>query len=351
MSNHKSFASSRSLLSTCLAAVGLATATFASACAESPDDGMPGGTQPAPLDPTGTYSVRSMYSLAAPPALAAPMLAELAAATDGPDDPSRYLIDRLVARVPAGQAQIVAAAVAPYLAAYVQRRIDGFAPELAQGIRSLGDGLDQIARRFGTTELLTVEDSGERARRVIGGLRFEANVRPAIGTPPMADMAIPVEVAFAPLGIGDIGATVSVALAKDRLVFGEHHLELPYGAVLRAGLDHAIVPRVVPGAMSLDVALARLVDCDRLGALVAEYVGIGQPETYSRACGLALVHLAAEIYERLANTATARMTLAGAARVIDLDGDGPVDVIMAGTWSGTVGDAPISSAVFDGAVP
>jgi hypothetical protein len=296
--------------------------------------------QPAPLDPTGTFALRSTYSLAAPPAAAASMLAELAAATDGPDDPSRYLIDRLVARLPAGRGQLAAAAVAPYIAAYVQARLDSFAPRLAAGTRALADGLNQIARHFGTTEQLSIGADG-RARRLITAMRVDTASATGTGS---------IDIALAPLGIADIATAGSYALAADRLTIGDHSADLPYGALLRIGLDRAVVPRVVPGATSLDGALVSLVDCDRLGALIAEYLGIGTPALYGHACGVALTHLAAEIYDRF-DTATVRMTVAGSARVIDLDGDGPVDVIASGTWAGTVGNAPLALSVFDGAAP
>lgn len=320
-----------------LASILITTILFIAACASSGDDTpAPDATPPAPLEPAGTYAVRSMYSLTSPPAGAASMLAELTAATDGSDDPARFLIDKLVARLPEGRTQLVVAAVAPYLAAYVQARIDRVAPRLTAGIRELSDGLNQIARRFGTTEQLTIGDDG-RAHRLITGLRFEVGGQL-------------VEIPFAPRGIGDVATSCNFALANDRLTFSEHSAALPYGVLLRNGLDRAVIPQVVPSAYDLDGALHVLVDCDALGEIVSEYLGIGSPELYRGACSVAVTRVAAEITERL-DIASAHMTVAGSARAIDLDGDGPVDVIMSGTWSGTIGHAPLALAIFDGAAP
>jgi len=327
-------------LASLIASLVLVTASLVACGSSPPDDAPDAMMQPAPLDPTGTFAVRSTYSLVAPPAAAASMLAELAAATDGPDDPSRYLIDRLVARLPEGRIQLAVAAVAPYVAAYLQVRLDSFAPRLAAGTRALADGLNKIARHFGTTEQLTIGNDG-RVRRLITGLRIDTASATGTG---------PVDIALAPLGLADIATAGNYALAADRLTIGDHSADLPYGALLRVGLDRAVVPRVVPGATSLDAALVSLVDCDRLGALVAEYLGIGTPALYGRACAVALTHLAAEIYERF-DTASVRMTVAGSARVIDLDGDGPIEVIASGTWAGTVGNAPLALSVFEGAAP
>lgn len=286
-----------------------------------------------PLDPTGTYEVHSTYSLIAPPAAAAMALAEFETATDGPDDPARFMIDRLVARIPEGRLQLVAAAVAPYLAAYVQQRIERVAPGLGAGVRALADGINNAARRFGLLERLTVGDDG-RARRVMHSARIEG-----------------IDIPFAPLGIADVAAECSVMVANDRLVFGEHGADLPYGALLHAAMDRVVVGRVVSGAPDLAVALAGLVDCEQMGILVAEYLGVGSPAIYGYACTAAVGHLAAEIYERLDSAGSVRMNVAGAAHAIDLDGDGPADVIKSGTWSGTVGNAALALSIFEGAVP
>jgi len=315
----------------------------ATGCAEAPAGSEPDAmVVPAPLDPNGVYAIKSTYSLAAPPPAAGPMLAELAAATDGPDDPARFLVDRMVAKIPDETVKIVAAAVAPYIAAYVQTKIDRIAPHLAGGIRRLGDGLGQIARRFATIEKLTIGSDG-RARRHITGVQFFVGGEPAAITA--------VDVPFGPLGVAEIATASNFALAKDRLTLGEHSAELPYAAMLRAGIDRAVVPRVASGASSLEDALIALVSCEQLGTVVAEYTNIDAPTLFERGCEIGLVHLAAEIYERLAMAGNVTMTVAGAARVIDLDGDGPVDVIASGTWSGTVGGAPIAFSVFEGAAP
>jgi hypothetical protein len=299
------------------------------ACATDPGElEPPPGSHPAALDATGSFQLRSTYSLGSPPTAAATMLAELAKATDGPDDPARFLIDRLVARMPEGQTQAIAAAVAPYLAAYVQARIDRVAPNLADGLHRLGDGLDRIARRWSTNERLDIGHDG-RAVRVVTGLDFDG-----------------IGVSFAEVGASDVEMSANVALDRDQLTIGEHAAELPYGLVLREGLDRAVVPRIVTGASSLDTALAMLVDCATLGELASEYVGIGSPELYAGACRVALTHLAAEIYDQL-DVGPAQMVVSGTARVIDLDGDGPIELIADGAWKGTIGNAPLAQSTFE----
>lgn len=307
---------------------------LATACSGSESEPLldAGATAKPPLALAASYALTSTFSLSAPPAHSAAILAELAAATDGPDDPSRYMIDRIVARIPEGGAQLAAAAVAPYLAAYVQARIDSYAPKLGEGLRALGDGMNRIARRFGTLDTLTVTASGDAAgaQHALVGFRVDG-----------------VEMPFAPIGLSDVTMPTSAVLDGERITFGEHAGPFPYGVLLRQGLDRAVIGTVVPGAADLDDALAMLVDCRRLGAHVADYIGVGSADIYAGACRTALVRLAAELYERI-DVTPALLTISGSARVVDRNADGPGDVIVDGTWSGTLAGVPLTASSFDG---
>jgi hypothetical protein len=293
----------------------------------------PDGATAVPLEATGTFAMRSAFALTAPPAGAADVLAELTSATDGPDDPSRFLIDKLVARLPEGRPQVIAAAVSPFVAAYVQQRIDSFAPHLADTLRALANGTNEIARRFGTTESLSIDATGG-AEHVITGIGFGAGGRT-------------VDIAFAPLGMADVAMHTTATLQGAQLVIADHGAEVPYGAVLRLGLDRVVVPHVVPGALDLADAFAHNVSCERLGAQIAEYLEVGTIDLYARACEVALMSLAAEIYERL-EASPVPLAIAGSAHAIDLDGDGPMDSITAGAWTGTFAGAPLAPSSFEG---
>src|SRR5262249_46791558 len=138
-----------------------------------------------PIDPTGRYAVTSSYALASPPAAATDVLGELVAATDGADDPSRYLIDLMIERLPPGTTKAYAAALAPYVAAYVNQRLAMVAPQFVDGARGLANGLSRIATRFGTSETFAIASDGPRVEaddyvveshtlvRTITGVRFD----------------------------------------------------------------------------------------------------------------------------------------------------------------------------------
>lgn len=367
MRNHHRLAQTASLSSSSIIALVACLAAGLAGCTDDPDVPAPDAQPLRPLDPTGTFAVRSAFSLSAPPSSATSVLVELASATDGPDDPSRFLVDRLVARLPEGQAQVVAAAVAPYLAAYLQQRIDSFAPELAPGLRALADGVNRIARRFGATGTLGID------------------ARPTIDAPPLLHVthtvtglvADDVVIELAPLGMSDLTAHATALLVPasvtdpsqpmpptrdpsgppdgasvraERLVITEHAVAFPYGALLRLGVDRAVVPRAVPGARDLSDAFGRLVDCGRLGEHVADYLGIGSQDLYASACSVALLRLAAEVYARL-ELPDVDLSIAGHARAVDIDGDASVDALDAGMWTGTLDGAPLAASSFDGGMP
>lgn len=279
---------------------------------------------PKPVTPVGEFDVRTSYVLAAPPPDGDAVLAQLAAATDGPDDPARFLVDKLVARLPPGDMQEVGARLAPYLAAYLETKIDAFAPRLASSLRDMDTRLEEFSRHIETVEELSIAHDGT-ATRVVNTLRFGS-----------------VAVDF-----GQIDPVVTnVTLSGDQLTIGTHALRMPYGSVLRAGFDHAVLPVVVPGAYDLGDALAKLVDCDRLGALVSIWMGIGTPELYAHTCEASLTIVAADVYAkvRALDDEPFVIEVTGVARGVDVNGDGVMDRVEEGRWVGAFGTAIFAGA-------
>lgn len=341
-------------------ALVLTTGCSASAPADPPPD-----AAVRPLEPAGHYELTSSFSLAAPPPAAATVLDELRAATDGPDDPSRFLIDLMIERLPEGRVRTYAAAVAPYVAAYVNERIDEVAPRFVPGARALGTGLSRIAHRFGTREELAIDasadtigtivdaQSGARRRsawRTIVGLRFATRDGDlAAGHLGDEDDRGVVDVRFAPLGLPDTAAMTHVVLADDMVSFEHHRIPLPYTALLRLGFDFAVIPSVVPGAHDLAHALVALVDCDQLGAIVSDWVGLGSPAFYATGCTVGLTALAARIYAGIdmIDPSSLPLELAGTARAVDANGDARVDALASGTWHGSLAGSSVVGN-FDG---
>lgn len=277
-----------------------------------------------PTNPVGVFAVTSTMDFHVPGA-AAPALQALLAATDGPDDPARFVVDRLVALLPDGSVKTIADAAAPLVAAYINARLSELAPHLMTGLDGLAIGLARIATHLGTVETLRI-DSGGTGIRTITGVRFE--VGNAVTVVPLASA-----------GLTDLAAGVRVTLdATGRVAISEHEHALPYGALLRVGLDRAVAPSVAPAAGNLAGALGALLDCERLGGVIANRVGLGSATLYGAACRAAMTALAAEVDAQLAaiDRTPLGIEVAGTAMGYDGNGDGVMDELVAGRWTGSV---------------
>jgi len=289
-----------------------------------------------PHDPGGHFLVSSALDLRVPPS-AETIVGKLVAMTDGPDDPSRYLVDRMIAALPDGTIKTIATGFAPLVAAYLNEKLADVAPQFASGIATLTRDLQRIATHVVTLETFAIDPSG-RAVRTITGVRFE------LGAAVDADLPT---------------STASSTVMLDRaghLAFAAHGVRLPYGAILRRGLDRAAIPSVVPSTNDLATALAALVDCTKLGDLAAQKIALGSPTLYRAACKTAMLAVANEVYTQLdaVDATPLELDVSGAAVGVDLDGNGTMDAIASGTWTGSIGTPdtrePLDAAVFTGTV-
>lgn len=318
-------------LSRSLLALSLASLTACGTDVEAPPDATPPST--IPTSPQGTFTIASELDVTVP-AIAEPVLASLTAATDGPDDPARFLVDHMVACLPEGPIRAVAAGAAPYVAAYLNARLAELAPRLRPGMVALSAGLTRIAGHLGTLETLRIGAGGD-ATRTITALRFSVGSQATV-------------VRLSDSGLADLAATAHVTLdATGHVAIAAHSHALPYGAILRLGLARAVIPSVEPTAQDLAQVLAALVDCARLGGLIAERVGLGPPGLYEAACRTAMTAVASEVDARIAAIDLAPMTVhvSGQAQGIDLDDDGVMDELRAGSWTGALDAVGTSSAL------
>jgi hypothetical protein len=299
-------------------------------------DRIPPAVTDIPSNPAGVFSLHSAYDIAAMPG---GIVDEWEVAAD---DPARYLAERIVAGLPDGPVKTAAHQAIPFVAAYLDGQLAEIAPRLQRGLAEASVKLVAIATRFGTNEILRVTHQSN-ATRTIAGFRF------LVGS-------APVDVAFA--DHGDPDATVAVKLELDKagnLAIAEHVVQLSYGRLLRLGLDHAVVPSIVPSATGVAEMLRNLVDCKRVGKLVSDALGANAPDVFATACTIGLVAAARELDDRLAGLDASPLVLdaTGAARGVDMDHDGSMDAIVDGLWSGTArvtaGAVPLAGSTFLGA--
>src|ERR1051325_10626882 len=98
----------------CPVLISLALAGLAACGGSTPPAGPDAPPSTIPVNPVGVFALGSTFDLHVP-AAAGPALETLLAATDSPDDPSRYLVDRMIATLPDGSVKKAAGAAALFL--------------------------------------------------------------------------------------------------------------------------------------------------------------------------------------------------------------------------------------------
>ncbi len=311
-------------------------------CSSDPDPIAPDASPPpvttVPRDPSGEFVIGTTLDLE-PPHAAAMVVDALDRAASGP---SQFILDRMVATLPDGATKTIARVAIPFVAAYLDVRLDEFAPRFVPGIHRLSTGFARIASHAQLLEVWNIAASGE-AIRTIAGIQFD--VGPAA------------VVAFADHGLSDVSVATRVVLdGSGQLAFAHHALALRYGALVRAGLGLAVVPTVDPASHDVAEALAALVDCTQLAAMVSDRIGVGSPLFYRGACIAAMTAVAAELDEHVIaiDAAPLVLDLTGAAIGVDLDHDGTMDAIRGGRWNGVAthtGAPQTVAATFAGTSP
>src|SRR5690606_7602800 len=160
-------------------------------------------------------------------------------ATDDPDDPMSWVVDQMLAQMEDGTVKTILVGAKPFLIGYLNDKVTELAPDLVGTITELGQRTADLMKKFGIDERLEVNsvDQTYIGRIVVDGARFTID-----GT---------VEsYAFVDHDIDDVVVdSVFVQLENEsRFIVGEHTLPLPYGKLVRLGLDAAIIPAIDPSA-------------------------------------------------------------------------------------------------------
>jgi hypothetical protein len=320
-----------SLVSTTLL---LALGAAAGCAAEAP--GMPGqgsgsgsgsGSGAVPTSPEGKFAMKSDFDIATNmPGTAGDVINELIKATDDPDDPSRYILEKIVSTLPDGTFKNLVKGAIPLAAGYLNDRLLEVAPDFVTKILDVGDKFGQVAKHFGTIEILDVNGQGV-AVHTVDGVHFKVD-------------QTELDFMFKDVGIKDVAVPgVMVTLDKTgKLAIADHKLPLTYGAMVRLGVDEVVIPLVDPSATTLADLLHNMVDCHAVGQYVYDAIGIGSPSTFESGCTSGLTAGANEVYKLVdkIDTAALEFDVAGTAKGIDKTGDGKMDSIQTGNWAGTL---------------
>ncbi len=331
----------------------LALGASAAGCATSPsvDDGdgdgsgsgSGSGSDSVPLSAEGKYAITSQFDIAANmPGTAGQVINQIIDATDSPDDPTHWILDQVIAQLPAGSIKNTLQSSVPFVAGYLNDRLLEVAPDFVTTVRDLGNKFGQIARKFGTLETLEI-GANNQAVKTVTGVHFEVDqlqLDYLFKDYAMADVAVP-------------GVAVTLE-STGKLAIGEHKVPLSYGEVMRIALDEMVIPLINPSAVNLEDVLTDVVNCQAVGQYVYEAIDIGSPSTFQAACTAGLKAGAQAIYAQMAKVDSAALEfgLTGIAKAVDKNHDGKADQLQTGAWAGTLAyagaGAPLAAATFSG---
>jgi hypothetical protein len=314
------------------------------------DDGNGGGGgsgggdgEIVPLSAEGKYAMQSTFDIATNmPGTAGAVVNAFIDATDSPDDPTHWILDQIVAKLPDGSIKNAVQGAIPFAAGYLNDRLLDVAPDFVVTIKDLGTKFGLVARNFGTMETLEVAAGGQ-ATKIVTGFEFkidQIDLQYAFKDYNMAEITIPA------LAIG-LDAT-------GRLTIPDHKIPLSYGKVLRVALDEVVIPMVDPTAFNLEDVLKHLVNCQAVGQYLYEALDIGSASTFQGACTAGLSGGSSMLYGLLnkVDSSALEFGINGVARGVDTNHDGKMDKIQTGAWAGTLAyggtGAPLAKGNFVG---
>ncbi len=301
---------------------------------------------PTAMDVTGTYAMHSTFDISTNmPGTVGDVVNTIIAATDDPDDPTKWVVDLMLAQMSSGTLKSLLQDAEPFVVGYVNDRILQIAPDFVTTMVQLGKDFGDMSKHFGLVETLAVTGSSDAYMSVhtVTGAHFKIDTQEA-------------DYLFANYSLDNVVVNqVGVTNASGKLSIADHKLPLSFGKVLRMGLDGMIIPALDANASNLDQLLEDQVNCAAVGQAIADAIGFGGASTFEAGCHLGLTAGANLIYEKLtAIDATALdFDIAGTVRAVDSDNDGKADKLQTGAWTGTLSYAstpsPLAPATFYGA--
>lgn len=310
----------------------------------------PDGT-PKQLDASGKYQMRSTFDLATnAPGKVGEVTRAIIDMTDSPEDPTLWVLDQLIAKMPSGTFKNALNTAKPFIAGYLNDRVLEFAPDFVSTFVQVGQDFGQIAKNFSLNETLDVSKTADGYSAVHSAIGVHFKIDNIESDHNFANFQIPNIV------VNNVGVTLE---PSGNLGIADHKMPLTFGKVLRVGLDGAIIPMIEPTASNLGQLLQKKVDCARVGILVrdaiASVIGYGgSASTYQTACNQGLAAGAQALYSKIdsIDSTALEFQLTGAARVLDKNGDKLADSIQTGTWTGNLSyagtPAPLAGATFFG---
>jgi hypothetical protein len=301
------------------------------------------GSGGVPFTAQGKYKLASTYDISTNmPGTAGAVVNAFIDATDSPDDPTHYILDKMIGALPDGTFKSVLKGSEGFVAGYLNDRLLDVAPDFVTNIVDFGNKFGQMAKKFGTIDTLEIAANGS-AVHTVSGVHFIVDQEE-------------LDFLFKDYGLKDVAVSniMTTLDATGKLTIDAHKVPLSYGALLRLGVDNVIIPMVDPSATTLGDVLHDWVDCAAVGQYVYDAIGLGSPSTFESACTSGLTAAGSEVYHLIDGIDASALEFdeSGIAKAVDKNGNHDADELQTGKWSGNLvysgAPAPLATATFTG---
>jgi hypothetical protein len=338
--------------------LALALGATATGCATDPATMGPGGgdddggggdddAPPKPLDATGTFAMHSTFDLASNmPGTAGTVVNTIIAATDNKDDPTRWMVDQLLAQLDDGAVKSGLTLLKEVGVGPLNNELLKVLPDFAKTVIKVGNDFGDLAKhvQLNETLVLTKTDTGYTAVHTIVGIHYKLGTQEG-------DLAL-TNYHVNNVVVSNVAVTMD---ATGQLTIAAHDVPLAYGQLLRIALDAAIIPLIDSSAHNLNDLLAHKVNCAAVGTTIANAIKFPSAAgTIEDACVLAMNGAANFVYAKIEeiDASALKFSINGSARGFDKNNDRKVDTILTGTWAGTLAygatPTPLVPATFFG---
>jgi hypothetical protein len=291
-------------------------------------------TTPVPLNLAGAYRVESTFDLVSGlPGDVGQVVTQVIAMTDGPTDPTTWLLDldkgvRDTLNGIPGARPALDAFLNTLLKEITAFDVNGTRVSIVGKFQEFGNAFGDVAKKFGLKSKLEITkkaDGSYVAKHTIDGVFFKINNRRVDATLAQLDMDNIV--------VDHIPVTLS---GESRIAIGDHSLPLSYGTLVVLGLDNVVIPLLSPGAGNVAELLADLVDCAMIGEEIYEFLSILNADFFESLCSTA-ISAGGQILEgklREIGGRASEFKIHGDVRLADTNSDRTVDTLVGGEWEG-----------------
>ena len=113
------------------------------------------------LGAKGTYALTSTYDVSTNmPGEVGTIVNDFIAATDGPNDPTQWLLQLLVNELPSGTVQTIANSALPFISSYLNDQLFELGADFVGDIKTVGQDFGDMAKKLGINETYIVMAAG-----------------------------------------------------------------------------------------------------------------------------------------------------------------------------------------------